>query len=169
MTASDEFRLWVASSAFSASVDMLAWHIVKGGKGAMRRCQEPKNDFLASMCPKWVPDTLSAHRWSPTRAPTKPYRRTAPDEASSNILNIKQAITLPACFRIPNRGTGPPSVLKWMISADCRRVPGCGRRFREPKAAVHWFSIRYRWSSPVTMNPCGGRTAVSSSMRSENG
>ena len=24
------------------------------------KCQEPKNDFLASMCPKWVPDTLSA-------------------------------------------------------------------------------------------------------------
>ena len=29
--------------------------------GASRkRYQEPKNDFLASMCPKWVPDTLSA-------------------------------------------------------------------------------------------------------------
>ena len=25
----------------------------------MKKCQEPKNDFLASMCPKWVPDTLS--------------------------------------------------------------------------------------------------------------
>jgi hypothetical protein len=38
---------------------MLAWLIVKGGKGGMKKCQEPKNDFLASMCPKWVPDTLS--------------------------------------------------------------------------------------------------------------
>ncbi len=27
-----------------------------------KRCQDPKNDFLASMCPKWVPDTLSALR-----------------------------------------------------------------------------------------------------------
>ncbi len=26
----------------------------------VKRCQEPKNDFLASTCPKWVPDTLSA-------------------------------------------------------------------------------------------------------------
>ena len=25
-----------------------------------KRCQEPKHDFHASMCPKWVPDTLSA-------------------------------------------------------------------------------------------------------------
>src|SRR5208337_2108546 len=25
-----------------------------------KMCQEPKNYFLASMCPKWVPDSLSA-------------------------------------------------------------------------------------------------------------
>ena len=30
------------------------------GQRVRQRCQEPKNDFLASMCPKWVPHTLSA-------------------------------------------------------------------------------------------------------------
>src|SRR5271166_5998076 len=30
------------------------------GQRVRQRCQEPKNDFLSSMCPKWVPNTLSA-------------------------------------------------------------------------------------------------------------
>src|SRR5271166_1048387 len=54
-------------------------------------------------------------RPAPPRSPIDELHRTKLHRIS------KQAITLPACFRIPNRGTSPPSVLKWMISADCRR------------------------------------------------
>ena len=34
---------------------LTAW--ANSGEG--KKCQESKNDFLASMCPKWVPDPLS--------------------------------------------------------------------------------------------------------------
>src|SRR5271166_4010161 len=38
------------------------------GQRVRQTCQEPKNDFLASMCPKWVPNTngtrLSLTHWA---------------------------------------------------------------------------------------------------------
>ena len=93
---------------------MLAWLIVKGGKGVRNR----KTTFLhqcarnGSLTP--YPPT-GGRRPAPPQSPIEELHRTKLHRIS------KQAITLPACFRIPNRGTGPPSVLKWMISTDCRR------------------------------------------------
>ena len=51
---------------------LTAW----ANSGGRKKCQEPKNDFLASMCPKWVPDTLSALLPLPSRllAPTTGLR-----------------------------------------------------------------------------------------------
>gem|GEM_PF-4791461 len=38
------------------------------GSPAGEKCQQPKNDLLASMCPKWVPDILSAPSLWPLHA-----------------------------------------------------------------------------------------------------
>src|SRR5271157_3088256 len=55
-----EFRGGVRSSGVPGTPYLTAW--VNSGKSGRKRCQEPKNDFLASMYTNSVPDTLSRGR-----------------------------------------------------------------------------------------------------------